>query len=191
MTRGPRIVMVTGTDTGVGKTFVACRLARALTGAGRRVLAVKPVESGCGPEPTDSEDGVLLARATGQSAPLAAFVRLRLPVAPPVAADREGVVLDHDEWCREIRTLSREAEIVLVEGAGGLLSPLTWETTALDLARDLEASALVIAPDRLGTINHTLLTLSALKSEGIPVLGVVFSIRIAGAVGEATDWLEE
>jgi dethiobiotin synthetase len=175
MTGRPRHVLITGTDTGVGKTFVACRLAEALRGAGRRVIAIKPVESGCGAEIGDVEDGVLLARATGQSEPLTALVRLARPVAPPVAADAEGVALDHEEWCREIRSRAHGADVVLVEGAGGLLSPLTWSATGIDLARDLRAEALVVAPDRLGTINHTRLTLMALRSAGIPVLGVVFS----------------
>jgi dethiobiotin synthetase len=168
-----RYVLVTGTDTEVGKTVVACGLARALAARGLRVLAVKPVESGCGE--AGPEDGELLARAAGQAEPRAALVRLETPVAPPVAADREGVALDHREWCSAIRALAPGHDVVIVEGAGGLLSPLTWEADSRDLAVELGASALVVAADRLGSLNHASLTLEALAGAGVPVLGVVFS----------------
>ncbi|MCU0727800.1 MAG: dethiobiotin synthase [Planctomycetes bacterium] len=176
---GARIVLVTGTDTGVGKTVVAAALARTLVARGLRVVAVKPVESGCAVPPGEGEDGVVLARATGQAEPVAALDRLRAPLAPPLAAEREGVVLDVDSWRARIEDLAQRADIVLVEGAGGLLSPLTWELTALDLARDLGAAALVVAADRLGTISHARLVLGALRAAGIPVLGVIFSAPCA------------
>jgi dethiobiotin synthetase len=176
---GARIVLVTGTDTGVGKTVVAAGLARRLVARGLRVVAVKPVESGCSVPPGDGEDGVVLARATGQAEPAAALTRLSAPLAPPVAADREGVSLDPRAWCAAVRRLSAGADVVLVEGAGGLLSPLAWGFTAPDLARELGAAALVVAADRLGTLNHALLTLAALRAAEVPVLGVVFSAPCA------------
>jgi dethiobiotin synthase len=169
-----RIVLVTGTDTGVGKTVVGCGLGRRLSREGTRVVAVKPVESGCGDGPDEGEDGALLAAATGQSMPAAALVRLRTPVAPPVAAGREGVALDAAAWERGIREFARDADLLLLEGAGGLLSPLTWDVTALDLAANLGAAAILVAPDRLGTLNHTLLTMGVLRTAGVPLLGVVF-----------------
>jgi len=174
-----RVVLVTGTDTEVGKTVVAAGLARALVRRGRRVAAVKPVESGCGEAPGETEDGVLLARAAGQDEPAAALVRLRTPVAPPVAAEREGRELDPGPWVETIRRLARDRDVVLVEGAGGLLSPLTWETTARDLGVALGADALVVAPDRLGCLNHALLTLEALRAAGLRTLGVVFGAPVA------------
>src|SRR6185436_1437495 len=84
-------LVVAGTDTGVGKTWVCAALARALVERGLRVTAVKPVESGCGETVGPEEDGVVLAEATGQERPREALLRLRAPVAPPVAADLEGV----------------------------------------------------------------------------------------------------
>ena len=174
-TGAPDFLVVTGTDTGVGKTVVACGLAKRLADSGRRVLAVKPVESGCGAEVGPEEDGALLARATGQERPRSALVRLRAPLAPPVAADREGVALGPKAWVREILEFSRGVEFVLVEAAGGLLSPLAWGFDARDLAARLGAPALVVSADRLGTLNHTLLTLEALAARSVPVLGVVFS----------------
>lgn len=168
------IVLVTGTDTGVGKTWAASALARAASGDGRRVVAVKPFETGCADAP-DAEDGVLLARASGQAAPRQALVRLRSPVAVPEAAEREGVTVDYDAVLRELRSLVGGAELALVEGAGGLLSPITWERSAVNLARDLGARVLVVAADRLGTISHCLTALRVLEAERSDVLGVVLT----------------
>ena len=130
-------VLVTGTDTGVGKTWAACALARALRSAGRSVVAVKAVETGCADDPAPTEDGVRLAAATGQAAPDRALRRFRAPLAPALAADLEGGVLD--------------------------------------LAQAFQATALVVASDCLGAINHTLLTLSALDLAGIRVAGIVLN----------------
>ena len=171
----PRYIVLVGTDTGVGKTVVGCGLARCLTATGRKVIAIKPVESGTEEVPEEMQDGGMLARATGQAEPTHALTRLRAGVAPPVAAARERVKLDHGEWVDRIRELGAAGEIVLVEGAGGLLSPLTWKTTIREMAADLGARAYLIAPDRLGSLNHVLLTLESMAAASIPLLGVVFS----------------
>jgi 8-amino-7-oxononanoate synthase len=168
------VLVVAGTDTGVGKTVVAGALAAALRAAGRRVVAVKPVESGCGEDPA-GEDGGRLAAATGQESPCAALVRLQVPLAPPLAAEREGVELRPGEWEEELRRLAAAHELVIVEGAGGLLSPLAWGYDARALARALDAAVLLVGADRLGTISHCRLAVEALASAGVPVLGVVLS----------------
>jgi dethiobiotin synthetase len=168
-------LLITGTDTGVGKTWVGRALSHALVSAGRRVVAVKPVETGCGNARSHLEDGALLAAATGQEEPRTALFRFAAPVAPALAAEREGESIDLDALVLRIEGLSAEAEVLLVEGAGGLLSPITWEWTIVDLARALGSSALVVAMDRLGTINHTQLTLSALELAGLSVTGVVLT----------------
>lgn len=169
------IVVITGTDTEIGKTMVAAGLARALQARGADVVAIKPVESGTDAEPQPGEDGAILARAAGQDSPQAALVRLREPLAPPVAADIDGVELDFGAWCRVVRGYAEPADVVLVEGAGGLLSPLTWAETARELAVELDASALVVAPDELGCLNHTLLVVEALDRAQVELAGVVFS----------------
>jgi dethiobiotin synthetase len=169
----PRFLLVTGTDTEVGKTVVACGLAAALRGAGRRLLAVKPVESGCDDGAPAGEDGALLAAAAGQRAPLRALVRLRAPLAPPAAAEREGVALRPAEWEVELRRLAAGHELVIVEGAGGLLSPLAWGYDARRLAQALGAVALLVGADRLGALNHCLLTREALAAARVPLLGIV------------------
>jgi dethiobiotin synthase len=160
------VLLITGTDRGVGKTWVGRALGRTLAAAGRRVVAIKPVETG-------TDDGALLAAATGQAEPLAALHRLEAAVDPALAADRAGETIDLDALVLRVESLSEGAEVVLLEGAGGLLSPITWEWTVVELARTLGAAALVVGADRLGVINHTLLTLSALELAGIEVAGVV------------------
>jgi dethiobiotin synthetase len=168
-------LLITGTDLGVGKTWVACALARALRNAGKQVVAIKPVETGCSGQPTETEDGVRLARATGQRQPAHAIIRLPDPLAPVLSSERAGAEIDFDALVLKIERFGEEAEVTLVEGAGGLLAPITWEWNMADVARALAASALVVAADRLGTINHTLLTLSALELAGIHCTGVVLT----------------
>ena len=173
--QAPSIALIVGTDTGVGKTWTGCALARALRQSGRRVVTVKPLETGCPGPPAETEDGALLARATGQAAPLHALLRFRDPVAPPEAADREGRQIDFEDLVRRVREYAARADIALVEGAGGLLSPLTWERSALDLAQALEARVLLVAADRLGTISHTLMALKLLELNRLEVMGLVLN----------------
>jgi dethiobiotin synthetase len=168
-------ILITGTDANVGKTWVACALAHALRNAGKQVIAIKPVETGCSDPPTVREDGVLLAHATGQAQPAHAILRLADPGAPVLAGEGTGPEIDFDALVLRIERHAEEAEFLLIEGAGGLLTPVTWEWNMTDVARTLGACALVVAVDRLGTVNHTLLTLSALELAGIACLGVVLT----------------
>ena len=171
-----KIVFVTGTDSGVGKTWVGCALARAMVHAGHAVVAIKVVETGTEAVPASTEDGVQLANATGQRSPLHALYRLRTPVAPAVAADLEGAdKLDFDTVVSEVEAVARTTEVTLVETAGGLLAPLAWDWNVVDLAEALGATVLVVGANRLGTINHTLLTLGALELGGILPAGVILS----------------
>ncbi len=169
------VVIVAGTDTSVGKTWAGCAIGRALRAAGRRVVAVKVVETGCGEAVGAAEDGAALARATGQARPTQALIRLREPLAPAVAAEREGISLDFDDILLQLEQLASDAEIVLVEGSGGLLAPLSWEWNLVDLAQALEARAVVVGSDRQGTVSHALLTLSALELAGIPVASLILT----------------
>jgi dethiobiotin synthetase len=171
----PPTTLIVGTDTGVGKTWVTCSLARALLAAGQKVIAVKAVETNCGEPPNPEEDGARLAQATGQAGPLRALVRLPGPVAAAIAADQAGITLDYDDLIVRIRNLTAPESYLLVEGAGGLLSPLTWQDNHLDLAHSLDARVLLVAADRLGTIGHTLMALRVLRMEKVQVLGVVLN----------------
>jgi dethiobiotin synthetase len=168
-------ILITGTGTGVGKTWVACALVRALRDVGKQVIAIKPVETGRSGQPSDWEDGVRLAKATGQEQPIQAIIRLPLPGEAVLGGEGLESAIDFDALLLKIERYIEGAEFGLVEGTGGLLTPVTWEWNMTDLARDLGACALVVAEDRLGAINHTLLTLSALELAGIPCAGVVLT----------------
>ena len=157
-------VAVSGTDTGVGKTVTTAALAVALRHAGHRVAVVKPVQTGVvAGEPGDIDD---VARLT--SLPdVEEFTRLFNPLAPESAARLEGVWLPTvDEVAARIRRI--EADIVLVEGAGGLLVRLDVEGgTMIELARALGAEVVVVTREGLGTLNHTGLTIDRLRAEGL------------------------
>jgi dethiobiotin synthase len=168
-------LLITGTDTGVGKTWVGQAIGHALSADGRRVVAIKPVETGCSDATARLEDGALLAAATGQAEPQAALHRFAAPVAPALAAEAEGETVDLDTLILRIETLGEGADLVLIEGAGGLLSPITWEWTVVELARAIGAAARVVGAVRLGVINHAQLTLSALELAGIEVAGLVLT----------------
>jgi dethiobiotin synthetase len=168
-------VVFTGTDTGVGKTFVTSRVARSLARSGTRVVAIKPVETGCDETTLASEDGHLLAEATGQASPLRALVRFREPLTPALAAEEEGRTLDVGDLVERVRAAAGDASVALVEGAGGLMSPISWTEDLSHLARGLGASALVVGADKLGTLNHVRLTLAALAAAGVPPIGIVLS----------------
>jgi dethiobiotin synthetase len=168
-------ILVTGTDIGVGKTWVACSLARAIQEAGRQVIAIKPVETGWSGGASPLEDGVRLALATGQSAPAHAIIRISEPVAPVLASEASGDEIDFDALVLKIERFADQAEYAIIEGTGGLLTPVTWEWNMADVARALGAVALVVGVDRVGTINRSLLTLSALELAGLPCLGVVLT----------------
>ncbi len=178
----PAITLIVGTDTGVGKTFVTSALARAVRAAGQAVVAVKPIETGCEEEPSPNEDGMRLAAATGQTGPLRALLRLPGQLAPAIAADQAGVTIDYEDLVARTRSLAAPGTILLVEGAGGVMSPLTWNDNHLDLAHSLSARVLLVAADRLGTLSHTLMALRVLSAERVPVLGVVLN-----QPGEADD----
>ena len=169
------ILFITGTGARVGKTRFTVELAGALGAAGLRVVAVKPVESGCSDARAHEEDGVALARATGQKEPLAALVRLAPPVAPALAAELSGQTIDFDELLIPIEKLAEEHDLVLLEGTRGLLEPITWEWCLVDVAQALEARAILVVPDAADAMNHGLLTIGALELAAIPMTHVVLT----------------
>jgi dethiobiotin synthetase len=154
----------TGTDTGVGKTYVAALVARSLRGAGHRVGVYKPAASGCRREGDAlvCDDAVLLWEAAGRPGPLERVCpqRFQAPLAPHLAAKAEGRRLDPDLLRRGLDYWTERSEIVLVEGAGGLMSPL-GDGYIADLAADFGLPLVIVARNALGTINQTLQTLIA------------------------------
>ncbi len=173
-----RDLLVTGTDTGVGKTMVAAALVTALRARGLRTLGFKPAETGVAAgEPTDSD---VLALASGEDNPLARpLLQLAEPLAPAIAAERAGVTLDPDDIEARIRRLREDGYALVVEGAGGIMVPLSWGYTILDLAQACDLDAVVVARAGLGTLNHVAMTVMILRSHQIPIRGVVLNGRSA------------
>lgn len=165
-------LFVTGTDTGVGKTVVTAALAAALARAGVAVRALKPVASGV-PEGEPGEDASLLALAAGHAPK--SFVRLVAPLSPHRAALLEETEVDPDALLAWLR--AERGEVTLAEGAGGFEVPVTPRYRMSDLAEALGWPVLVVASDRLGVLNHVLLTVEAVRRRGLPVAGVVLVAR--------------
>jgi dethiobiotin synthetase len=173
-------VFVTGTDTGVGKTWIAAGLTAVLRRWSLAACYFKPVQSGCPEEngrlvPTDARFAKDLAGLT-EPLELLTPIALRLPLAPGVAAAREGVKVDLDRIARAQKELAGRCDLLVTEGAGGLYVPLIGTRfLVLDLAVWLRLPLIVVARPGLGTINHTVLTVKAAQQAGLPVAGVVIN----------------
>ena len=174
-------LFITGTDTEVGKTYVAALIARSLCAAGRRVGVYKPAASGCREVKGDlvSDDALRLWEAAGRPGELDRVCpqRFRAALAPHLAAREEGRELDPDLLRTGIEYWRARSDVVLVEGAGGLMSPLGEDEYVADLAYDLGFPLVVVARNSLGTINHTLQTLIAAATfrDGLPIAGIVLN----------------
>jgi len=176
MNRG---LFITGTDTGVGKTFVAAGLARCLKDRGFDPGVLKPVETGCALRRGKRipRDGSFLKYMAGATEPIEEIVpyRLAAPLAPQVAAEREGIRIQTRRLQSAFRAISSRHPFTLVEGAGGILVPVTRKATMVDLMKQFKLPVLLVSRIGLGTLNHTLLTLYYLAQNGIPVAGVVLN----------------
>lgn len=182
MVRKPvRGLFITGTDTEIGKTYVAALIARSLAAAGHRVGVYKPAASGCTLEGDTlvSADALALWQAAGSPGTLQEVCPqcFAAPLAPHLAAAAEGKRLDAALLRQGIEVWLDRSDIVLVEGAGGLMSPLGDDEYVADLAYDLGFPLLVVARNTLGTINHVLQTLIAASTfrEGLDVAGIVLN----------------
>jgi dethiobiotin synthetase len=183
-------IFITGTDTGVGKTFVAATLAAYLRDAGYRVGVMKPVETGC--EERDGKlipaDAMRLKDASGCAEPIERICPYRLPepLAPSIAAERAGVKIEIDHLMAVYAEISATHDVTLVEGAGGLMVPLLPSYTYADFAEVFKLPLLVVAANRLGTINHLLLTLEHASCKGLRTLGYVLN-RLSNDTSPATE----
>ncbi|MFQ5735292.1 MAG: dethiobiotin synthase [Thermodesulfobacteriota bacterium] len=184
-----RSFFITGTGTGVGKTFVTAGLARVARDAGDEVGVMKPVETGCEKAAGSlvPRDAHTLKEAALSAAPLDTInpYRFSLPLAPYLAARLEGVQIDPALIKARYDALCEENDVVLVEGAGGLLVPVTGEMTMADVARMLGAPLIIVADSRLGVINHTCLTAECATGRGLAVEGVIMNNTTAP--GDAPD----
>lgn len=171
-------LFVAGTGTDIGKTHVACALIRALKAKGVAVDAFKPVVSGFDPADPAASDPARLAQALGDPSALPRISprRYLAPLAPNLAARLEGDVLRIADLVADCRAaLAGDHDLMLVEGAGGVMSPLTDEATNLDLIAELGLPVLLIAGSYLGTISHVLTALVALRARGVTLAAIVMS----------------
>lgn len=183
-------LFITGTDTGVGKTVVAGAIAAWFRRRSTRVGVFKPVATGCERrrEGLVSVDAEFLAHCADAPHPLDLICPQRYaePLAPAVAAERAGQPLDWAAVQRALDLICRDSDFIIVEGVGGVMVPLDEKHTVVDLVHWLGLSAVVVARAGLGTINHTLLTLTALRPKG-RVAGVVINRYPANNPGIAEE----
>lgn len=172
MTR--RGLFVTGTDTDVGKTAVACAIARQFAAAGARVGVYKPAASGAG---SAAPDVMRLWEAAGRPLTPAQVCpqSFAAPIAPPRSARAEGCVVDERLLRDGLEPWWAASDVVVVEGAGGLFSPLGDTLLNADLARELGLPLVVVDAARLGAIGRTLATVTAARASGLAVAAVVLS----------------
>jgi dethiobiotin synthetase len=185
-----RGLFISGTDTGVGKTMVTTALAAWLRDEGYDVGVMKPVHTGCrhsegGRPPPDS---AVLLRAAGARDPLRLVTPYRFcrPLAPLAAARAEGRSIDLGRLRGAYHALARRHQIVLIEGIGGLLVPLTAASTIADLIAAWELPLILVARAGLGTLNHTLLSIEAARRRGIVIGGIILN-RDRPTVGRQRD----
>jgi len=168
-------VFITGTDTGVGKTFVGALLAAGLKKRGVDVGVMKPVETGCAD--MVPADALVLRKAAGvdDSVALICPAVFREPLAPLAAAREEGRDVDIESIRAAWRELGARHRMLIVEGAGGLMVPVTADRLMVDLVMEMGYPLLVVAANRLGCINHLMLTLDAASKRKIEIAGVVLN----------------
>jgi dethiobiotin synthetase len=168
-------VMLVGTDTEVGKTFVACRLIEQWVSQGARVGAYKPVASGALSQ--DSSDASLLWLASGRLGTLEQVnpQSFSAPLAPPMAAELEGREVDDERIVDGAVAWKSECDFLVVEGAGGLMSPISWKMTNASLAQKLQLPLILVAPNKLGVVSQVLTTLTAAKALKLRIPYVVLN----------------
>lgn len=168
---------VTGTDTGVGKTLVSCALLYAFAAQGKSVAGMKPVAAGC--DEDELNDDVKQLRAAtnvltslGQINPYSFLY----PIAPHIAASKAGVSINFERILESFNELTAQAEVVIVEGAGGFMVPLNETQDTSDLAIALDLPIILVVGMRLGCLNHALLTIKVLADCGLTCAGWVANI---------------
>lgn len=173
-------LLITGTDTGVGKTMVGCALAFALKVRGLRVGVMKPAETGC-PETVDGlrpDDAIALRASASSTHPLEMICpyRYRSPLAPAAAAEIDRLPPpDPGHIGRIFGDIAADSDIVLVEGAGGITVPLRWDYNYADLAGALGLEVILVIANRLGCLNSAILSLHYAKNRGLQVRGYILN----------------
>lgn len=168
---------VTGTDTGAGKTLISCALLHGFAAQGKRVVGMKPVAAGCNDDAQHEDVKQLRAASNvlaskGQINPYC----FSPAVAPHLAAQFAGVMINLERIATSFSELVRQADAVIVEGAGGFLVPLNEDQDSADLVARLELPIILVVGVRLGCLNHALLTVEAIAARGLTLAGWVANI---------------
>lgn len=190
-------IFITGTGTDVGKTYVTAALIRALRARGVAVEASKPVVSGLDPASPEGSDPAVLLEALGRPATAETLATISpwqftAPLSPPLAARMEGRPIDAEAVIAHCRNrMAATDSLLLIEGAGGVMSPLSDSRTMLDMAQALAVPTLLVAGSYLGAISHSLTALVALRAVGIEPLGLVVSESLdAPSMADTVEALE-
>ncbi|MBS4760453.1 MAG: dethiobiotin synthase [Clostridium sp.] len=169
-------IFITGTDTDIGKTIVTAGLAAVMQSLGYKAGVYKPFQSGA-----VEKNGFLVSPDLAYVKKMDFYVEtlctylLKEPTAPYIAAELEGININLGTVAREFQTLRQACETVLVEGAGGLMVPVTKEAVIADVIKMLDIPLLIVARPNLGTINHTILTINQAKTMGLDIAGVIIN----------------
>jgi dethiobiotin synthetase len=169
-------IAITGTSTGVGKTTVACALAASAADRGVRVHVLKPIETGVAAfPPADDAARLKEGSRSDQSIEAIAPYRLAVPLAPLAAARIAGTAIDLAVLDAAFETAKAGADLLIVEGAGGLLVPITREESFASLFARWRLPVVIVAANRLGVINHALLTVRAAEAAGLSIAGIAIN----------------
>ena len=173
-------VFITGTGTGVGKTYVTCNLINVLREAGKSVVGLKPVISGYSEDEIEQSDTACILTALGlglepQNVERVSPWRFQEPISPDMAAERENRKIDFLELVKWTSETSNDADFKFVEGVGGIMVPLSRASTVLDWIVALNFSVLLVGGSYLGSLSHTLSSIDVLRSRGVKVLAVIIS----------------
>ena len=196
---------ITGTDTGVGKTIIATALIMVISRLGFTTGGMKPVESGCtktrgkGQGARGNSEKNILMPHDGMFIKTMAHMeenighitpcRFKSPLAPLPASEIEGITVDFEKIRKAFADLSKKYDVVIVEGIGGLLVPITRDYSVIDMAKDFNLPLIVVSRPSLGTINHTMLTVNYAIKEGLRVAGIIinYSQPPENTLAEATN----
>ncbi len=166
-------IFIAGTDTGVGKTLITGLLASYLIGKGKSVITQKWIATG------NTDDirvhSKIMGLASTEKRDLIVPYSFKFAASPHLAASIEGKLINEKKIKKAFLELWRRYDFVIVEGTGGVLVPISRKSLLIDIVKDLKLPALLVAHNKLGAINHTLLSIEALQKRGIPVIGVVFN----------------
>lgn len=177
----PKAIFVTGTDTGAGKTIVTGCLAKYLQEKGFSVITQKWIQTGCSSSNFLLDIQAHLKIMSRDKNDIKNYLKHVVPYifkpacSPHLASQVENRAINPDKIKKSFKLLSREFDFIIVEGTGGALVPFNKKCLVIDIVRDLKLPVLVVAQNKLGGINHTLLTIEALKIRGLNILGIIFN----------------